>query len=252
MITVFADESGADGTNRYMVHGVLFVRHAALDPMRREVGARLASSRFPDELKWSTLTKKRFTRDLRAVSTFFEVFESGGESSSARFQCLVVDQHKVDVRSFHNDDSDMCFYKFLYRLLLKRIGEMSNPGERVRIVLDYRHTRGYEVKELRPVLQNGLNKEFGGSAPYMEHVRYANSRDEPLLQITDFLTGAVAFHRNGHDRSENCSMAKRFAADWLARKVGVRRLDLEQRKHPKFGIWTLRLQDKRPPHRLAA
>lgn len=251
MLTIFVDESGADGTNRYLVHGALFVRHPALLPMRSDVDQRLRSYPFQDELKWSTTTPRRVARDIKAVSTFFEIYNTGGIESSPRFQCLVVDQHKLQTRHFHNGDSDMCFYKLLYQLLVKRIGEMADAHEQVHVVLDNRSTRRYDLNDLRIVLRNGLRKNLGWAAPNVTSVVYRDSKSEPLIQVTDFLTGAVGYHRNGHHLSANRAAAKWLASEWLARKVGIPTLAKEQHISPKFGIWTFRLR-KRPPHRLAA
>jgi hypothetical protein len=251
VLTVFVDESGADGKNRYLVHGALLARHPTIDPMRAAIVGELGKYEFPDELKWSTTSKRRVARDIKAVGTFFDVFESNGERSSARFQCLVVDQHRVNAKAFHKGDRDMCFYKLLYPLLLNRIAEMSAIGEEVHVILDERTTRRYDVNELRAVLRNGLRKKLGFGAPNVVSVRYQKSHLDPMLQVADFLTGAVCFHRNGHHLQEDRSMAKWLASEWIARKVGIPSLAVEQRRDDKFGIWTLRLS-KRPPHRLAA
>lgn len=251
MLNIYVDESGVDGRNRFLVHGALFVRHPALAPMETDVARRLAEHHISDELKWTTLSRGRFARDIKAVATFFEIYETDGVQSAPRFQCLVVDKHHLDTRHFHKGDADLCFYKLLYQLLVKRIQEMAGAGERVHVVLDQRCTRRYDLRDLRVVLNLGLQKSLGWHAPKVASVRYGDSKNEPLIQVADFLTGAVCFRRNGHHLKPGRSDAKWFASEWIARKAGLPTLAKEQYRSAKFGIWTIRLQ-KKSPHRLAA
>src|SRR5690606_28702976 len=112
-------------------------------------------------------------------------------------------------------------------------------------------TRQYDLNDLRTVLGHGLKKELGWGAPHIASVRYCDSKLEPLVQVTDFLTGAVGYHRNGHHLKPNRSAAKWLASEWLSRKVGLASLAKEQHRSTKFGSWTIRLK-KGSPQRLAA
>lgn len=243
MISIFVDESGADGGTRYMVHGALFLRNAAINGMRCAVTEILRNSGLVDELKWTTTSNFKLKRDLDAARCFFRVYGEGSSLSGPRFQCLVTDQHRLDIRHFHAGDADKCFYKLLYPLLLWRIGSYANPGEEVHVVLDHRSTKSYDLNELRDVLGHGLRKNLRDSAPVVKSVEYRDSKQEPLIQVADFLTGAVCFQRNARHLAPHASPAKVRAAEEVARMVGLPDLCGLDRRHDRFGIWTLRLTE---------
>jgi hypothetical protein len=51
VLHIFCDESGADGNNRFLVHGALFVRHPALASLERSIQLILDGAGIPDEVK---------------------------------------------------------------------------------------------------------------------------------------------------------------------------------------------------------
>ena len=213
--------------------------------MRDAVSERIKEHCLPDELKWSTTSKRRLKRDLSAVGCFFNIYGSSEERSAPRFQCLVADQHRLGIREFHGGDADMCFYKLLYPLLVRRIAEFAQDSEDVHVVLDQRTTKSYDLCDLREVLQHGVRKSRPRETPKVKSVEYRDSKSEPLIQVVDFLTGAVCFHQNGRDRAPSASVAKTEAASEIARLAGVAHLGIQNRYNDRFGIWTIRLKDGR-------
>lgn len=225
-----------------MVHGALFVREPAIDPMRKAVLNRIKEHGLPDELKWTTTSRRRLDRDLQAVDCFFSIYETYEKRSAPRFQCIVIDQHKLNIRSYHNGDWDMCFYKLLYPLLVRRIASYAAPEEDVHIILDHRNTKKYDLLEFRDVLANGVRKQRPKSAPRVRSVQYRDSKEEPLLQIADYLTGAVCFHQNNRHLLKNASTAKIAASSKIALQLGENDLCMKNRRDERFGIWTINLK----------
>jgi hypothetical protein len=191
-------------------------------------------------------------RNLAIVDEFFRVHTDGTAKSSPRYQALVVDQHRVDARGYHNGDKDVCFYKFLYALLVKRICEMARDNETVHITLDHRTTAGYDLDNLRRVLNNGIRKAWPEQPPRVLTVSYARSHKSACLQLVDYLTGALSFHQNANHLKASASTAKCEGAAYLARKLRLPDLTLGHRKNERFGIWTLELGPlRRRTHRAA-
>lgn len=242
-MTIFLDESGADGNNRFLVHGALLVRHPCIAPLRETLTRGLHSSPLKDELKWTNLSNGTLNRDLEAADAFFRTYETNGEKSTPRFQALVVDQHKVNTKLFHNGDRDKCFYKFIYQLLLRRIHDMAMKGEDVHIVLDRRSTRRYNLQDLRGALRNGLRQLEPLNPPNVRTVEYRESHSDVLLQLTDFFTGAVGFCWNGYVLRPNASTAKVKATHWLCDRVGLDPEGPCERRDDRFGIWPIRLSE---------
>lgn len=252
MLHIFCDESGADGNSRFLVHGALFVRHPALDSLTRSLQSILYEAGIPDEVKWSSTSKRTLQRNLSVIDEFFKVHTDGAEESSPRYQGLVVDQHRVDARGYHNGDKDVCFYKFLYTLLVKRISEMGRDDESVHITLDHRTTAGYDLDNLRKVLNNGIRKARPERPPRVLSVRYAHSHKCACLQLVDYLTGALSFHQNANHLKPSASAAKCKGAEYLAGKLCLPDLARAQRRDDRFGIWTLELGPiKKRKHRAA-
>lgn len=243
VLTVFVDESGADGTNRFLVHGAMFVRDNELRHLRGALAEVFDNHPIKDEMKWTGINRAKLDRDMDAASCFF--FHNDGSrwiAPGPRFQCLIVDQHQVDTRHFHSGDKDMCFYKFLYQLLIHRLKRFALPDESVHVVLDHRYTREYDLGELRRVLRNGLRQACTDTPPNVRSVSYCDSREDRLVQLTDLLTGSVCFHRNGYHRRNETSVAKIQAARRIARMAGVTTFDIHTRNSDQFGIWTFRLR----------
>jgi hypothetical protein len=251
VLHIFCDESGADGKTRYLVHGALFVRHPALPSLVSRLRAVVAGADVRDEVKWSSTSRLTLPRNLLMIDAFCEIHTDGEAASSPRFQALVVDQHQVDTRGYHHGDKDMCFYKFLYQLLLQRITEMGKDDEPVHITLDYRTTKAYDLGELRTVLNNGIRQKRSSRPPKVLTVVYKDSRESECLQLADYLTGALCFQRNGRHVKAGASDSKCTAAAYLAKKVGLRNLTCQNRRHDKFGIWTHRLGPIKKAHRAA-
>lgn len=256
MMTIFLDESGADGKNRYLVHGSILVRHPCIEPLRTTLTERLCGDVIRDELKWTNLSKRTKKRDLSAADAFFNTYETNGERSSPRFQALVVDQHKVNTKLFHDGDHDKCFYTFIYHLLLHRVHEMAQRGEDVHVILDRRSTRRYSLSELKGALRNGLKQLDPLNPPNIRSVEYRESHSDVLLQLTDFFTGAAGFCWNGHVQKPEASAAKVEAARWLFDRVGMDPFSPSARRDARFGVWPIRLSDapkkKAAPRILAA
>lgn len=245
MLAVYVDESCADGGNRYLIHGALFLRGAQIAPLRAAIEATVVASGLSDEVKWSGITRAKRNRELAVADHYFDGATDRSLAHGRRFQCLVVDQHRLDVSGYHDGDRDVCFYKCLYALLVKRIAEYAMPGEDVQVVLDQRSTLRYDLAELRAVLNNAMRRDLGERAPILRTVTYRDSRDCRLLQLSDLLTGAVGFHQNGKHRVAGASEHKRAVASHIAARASLPDLRLENSWSKHMGIWTLRMSERR-------
>lgn len=244
MLAVYVDESCADGKNRYLVHGALFVPGENIADLRQSLDQIVALGRIKDEIKWSGLSGAKLGRELEVVQRYFAGVSSQPQKAGERFQCLVVDQHRTDVDGFHQGDKDLCFYKFLYPLLLRRINAYAGDGETVNIVLDQRTTKRYDLDELKLVLNRGLRLKRRG-APVVRQVIYRDSKMDTLLQLSDLLTGAVGFHQNGGHFRSNSSAHKIALAQVIADSAGLPSLAIRNNRGDPLGIWTLQMQDRK-------
>jgi hypothetical protein len=128
---------------------------------------------------------------------------------------------------------------------------MARDDESVHITLDHRSTAGYDLGELREVLNHGIRKDRVRRPPRVLTVAFARSHTNECIQLVDYLTGALCFHQNAHHAKVGASESKRAAADYLASKLGLSDLAVEQRRDDRFGIWTHRLGPIKRTHRAA-
>lgn len=245
MLAVYVDESCADGRNRFLIHGALFVRGEQVRSIRTSVEAIVASSGLVDEVKWSGISRAKREREMAVVDQYFDGAADRSLANGRRFQSLVVDQHRLDVHGYHDGDRDVCFYKCLYHLLVRRIAAYALPGEDVHVVLDQRSTTRYDLADLWAVLNNAMRRNLGEMAPRVRTVTYRNSRSCRLLQLSDLLTGAVGFHQNGKHLAPGASEHKCAIADHIATRARLSSLQLENSYSQHMGIWTLRMGERR-------
>lgn len=245
MLAIYVDESCADGRNRYLVHGALFLRGAMIEPLRQRIAGTVEASRIQDEIKWSGINRAKRAREEAVVAHYFDGVSIDQPASGYRFQSLVVDQHRLDVAGYHEGDRDRCFYKCLYQLLVKRIATFSQAGEDVHIVLDQRNTLRYDLQDLRGSLNNALVRDLQERAPIVRTATFRDSRTCRLLQLSDLLTGAVGFHQNGRHLRSDSSEHKVAVSSLIADRARMTSLAVPNSGRPQMGIWTLRMGTRR-------
>lgn len=241
MLAIYVDESCADGRNRYLIHGALFLRGSLIEPLRQRIAETVEASRIPDEIKWSGINRAKRSREEAVVAHYFDGVSIDQPATGHRFQSLIVDQHRLDVSGYHEGDRDRCFYKCLYQLLVKRIAAFSQAGEDVHIVLDQRTTLRYNLRDLHGSLNNALVRDLQERAPVVRTVTFRDSRTCRLLQLSDLLTGAVGFHQNGRHLRADSSEHKVAVSSLIAERACMTSLAVPESGRPQMGIWTLRM-----------
>ena len=186
---VYCDESNPDvfwsrsaNKARYLCIGALWLPTT----MRAEAKDRLRElcSRHDvwQEIKWHKVHARRetFYRDL--IDLFLQYEEA------LRFRCIVVEENKVDMTRFHENDQELGFYKFYYQLLTHWIAD----GHEYAIFCDEKTNR---LNNRLPTLQRVLNNAHPRSS--ILSVQALSSQEVRLLQMTDFLLGMASTRMNG-------------------------------------------------------
>ena len=176
---VYCDESRHDGApdNRYMAIGGLWLPRSIKPKLTEEFRRLLKEANINAEAKWSKVSAKSLEAYQRIVQFFFEHPE-------IKFRVIVVEQARLDTDRFHKGDRELGFYKFYYQMLMPWVLQ----GNEYLILLDYQKNKGSDrYQTLRRVLDNKLK----GTA-WISDLTVINSRETPLAQLADILTGAVA------------------------------------------------------------
>ena len=137
------------------------------------------------ELKWTKVSPKNINFYLSLVDWFFA-------EPDLHFRTLVVpDKSILDHKKFKHGSHDNFYYK-LYFWLLNKIVSPENVYE---IFLDVKDTQSRaKVRDLREKL---CFDQFDFSGDMITQLRSIRSHESQLLQLADFLIGAVAYKHRG-------------------------------------------------------
>lgn len=140
------------------------------------------------ELKWTKVSPAKLAFYLNVVDYFFE-------DDDLHFRALVVpDKSKLSHESF-GQDHDTWYYKMYFTLL----SAILTDDDSYRIYLDIKDTLSEEkVQKLHEVLANA---KYDFERRIVERVQQVRSEQVELLQLTDFLTGAVSYANRGINTS---------------------------------------------------
>lgn len=196
----------------YDVHGALA---RGVQALKRQHGL---SPEF--EIKWTKVSPGQHDFYLSLVDYFFA-------KSDLHFRGVII-PNKADLKHEKFGQTHDDFYYKMWFLLLGRL--LSNE-ERFRIYLDIKDTKGAQkTRKLHEVLCNSL---YDFDRQIIEWIQTVRSHDVPLLQITDFLTGALSYLHRG--LSENA--AKQAVVNRIKHLTGHGLLRSTLLREQKFNVF---------------
>lgn len=182
---IYCDESRVDNLQSHkMVIGALFVPKEEKQRITTELKEIFIKNGFNFELKW-VKTSDRFTTFYKDIIEYFL------KEPFLKFRCIVVDKRKVNLEDFHDNDSELAFFKFYYLMLREKLKD----GKEYYVFLDKKPTRD---KNRVRALFSYLNSFalWNRSHCAIKHMQSYDSKEIILLQVCDFLTGLVAYEVN--------------------------------------------------------
>lgn len=163
---------------------------------------------FYAEIKWSNVSKSKYHFYAELIDYFF--------STDLKFRCIGVEKSKIDNDKFHQS-FDEFYYKMYYQLLNHNI----NSQYVYNVYLDIKDTlSAVKVRKLREI----LNLKYG----VFRNVQNIRSCESILLQLTDFIMGAISyFHNNGEKK--NISKVKLIEKIQAHSKVDLSKTNYDQK-----------------------
>jgi len=178
------------------------IKAAAFNRSIAELKIKHALSPF-FEVKWSKAGtgKRAFYEDL--IDLFFD-------SSGLFFRAWVVpDKSILSHEAFHQTHDDW-YYKMYFYLLRNIIV----AGRKFHVYLDIKDTRSsLKLKKLHEVLSNA---HYDFQREIIERMQHVHSHDIGLMQLSDFLIGAISYNV----RRLNTSPAKKALVDRIKTRSG--------------------------------
>ena len=169
-----------------MVLGAVWCKTSVARQVSRRIGEIKKRHSLPAdvEIKWSKLSKAKRQLYLDLVDYFFD-------DDDLHFRgVLIPDKTQLDHNRF-NQTHDTWYYKMCFRM----IEPIIDPRHKYRVYLDIKDTRSETKRaKLEEVLRNSRYDPHG---QIIERVQQIRSHESAVMQLTDILIGAIAYHNRG-------------------------------------------------------
>lgn len=204
-ISIFCDESChlEHDESPTMGLGAVWVAKAAVRQLSLELRDIKRRHKAAGELKWTKVSASRSAFYAELVDWFWR-------QDGLNFRCIIIpDKNQLDHRRFNQGGHDEFYYKMYFSMLNKIL----SPDNGHNIYIDIKDTRSkLKVAHLKDVLCNNVYDFTGQMVSQIQHVR---SHEIELMQLCDFLLGAVVY--------ENRGLSGNSAKSLVAEKIKERR-----------------------------
>lgn len=214
-------ESKDDG---FMVIGSLWLKREERDDLKNKIKALKEKHNFSVEIKWTKISYKMFDFYKELVDLFVDMKEFHF------FKAIVVDTSKVNFE-YHQNNSDIGFYKFYYQVLVHKMNTASHHNDYYVYVDD----KTNKVYKPLPLLKKVLN-----NAIYAGNVKLIEPRDSfenLFIQYVDVLIGIVSY---GYNTSE-MKGAKKELYDYACARLGLSLNKSTAKDKQPFNIFEIKL-----------
>jgi len=182
---IYCDESRVENPeSKKMIIGALILLRQKKKESTKQIKAIYQKHNFNYELKW-TKSHKKYIDFYKDIIDFFV------NENNLSFRCIVIDKDKVKLNEYHKDDPELAFFKFYYLMLRTKLLSQN----KYYIFLDKKPTRDRNrVRALRAFLDMYILRHRTKCS--IKHLQAYDSKENVLLQVTDFLTGLMGFACN--------------------------------------------------------
>jgi hypothetical protein len=226
---VYCDENWPDllSTKKpqanYMVIGSLWLRRDDREEFKKAIHELRDKHKVGGEFKWNKVSASRldFYKDL--ITWFID------QGDNLRFRCIAVEQQKINLLKYHENDQELGFYKFYYQMLHHWIDDFNEYS----IFCDFKTSKR---RDRLPVLASCLSKANLSST--IKNVQATRSRESVLMQLVDVLTGAASARLNNN---LNPKSAKDEVVNHIESLLG-RDIKHTLKNKKKFNVFVIDLQ----------
>ena len=191
-IDIYCDESRLEllegNKNGYMIIGSLWLRREEREKLKNDIKALKQKYNFNVEIKWTKIS----TKMLPFYKELIDLFANMQEFHF--FKAIAVDTSKVNFE-YHQNNTDIGFYKFYYQMLVHKMKTASQHHEYY-IYVDDKTNKVYKPL---PLLQNILNNSIYSGQVRLIEPKY--SHENLFLQYADLLIGLVSYGYNVSDKT---------------------------------------------------
>ena len=214
-INIYCDESRhtSDPTDPYMVIGAIACPREHKREIVHTINQLKAHYNTQGEFGWKRLSPNKEPFYHALLELFFR-------DPQLEFRVLVADRQTLDHAS-NDGDHELGFYKHYYQMLIHWL----KPGNTYHIYLDWQQNK---VQQRFATLKYFLIKKLSGRAK-ISSLEPVTSHNQPLIELTDLLIGAVGYEWNQRNGSKTkVNFCHEFAA-----KAGFSTLKITTAKERK-------------------
>jgi len=224
-LNIYCDESRVENTDsKKMVIGSLFIPRKERDSIVEGLKQIYNKHKFVFELKW-TKTNVMFKSYYQDIVDYFV------KSDFMQFRCIVVDKTNINYEEYHNDDRELAFFKFYYFMLKVKLLNHN----KYYIIIDKKPTRDKNrARSLHYYLSSYILLNNQNCS--MKHLQAYDSKENILLQLTDYLTGLVGYAVNNRNKKNAKSEMVVYLKDKLRIKSFNSSTPLSENKFNIF-VW---------------
>jgi hypothetical protein len=187
IFNIYCDESChlENDHQQVMLSGALWCLQERVAHLSKQIQSMKTKYHANGELKWTKVSMARLDFYINIIEWF--IAEEG-----LNFRGLVVmHKERLDHEQFNRGSHDDFYYKMYFSLLSKIL----SPDQQYNIYLDIKDTRSkFKLRKLGEVL---CNDKYDFTSQMIGHLQNIRSHESHLLQVCDFLLGAVSYSQRG-------------------------------------------------------
>ncbi len=141
------------------------------------------------ELKWNKVSNGKVDYYLDIIKYYFK-------DNYLNYRALVVPNKKELNHSLYNQTHN----DFIYKMYFDLLKVIFDPQNTYKIFLDIKDTKGQ--KKIEKLLEILCNSTYDFNKLIIKDIQLVDSKDVELIQLSDFLSGAICYANRGLQSSE--------------------------------------------------
>ena len=180
------------------------------------------------ELKWHKISKNKKDYYYELVNYFIN-------NDNINFRTVIIPNKEKLKHNLHHQTHSSWYYKMIY-VLIKHICKcLCKDSSKYNIYIDKKEN-SYEAKQEIIKLKECLNFAFFYKT---FHVQNIVSDQSELLQLNDFIQGAISYYNRGyyHNDNKECSETKQKIVEMLLKKLNIKLNQTNINKKCNILVW---------------
>ena len=243
--TIYCDESST--SEPFTVIGAIIMHKSTAESGELRLDEIIRQRNGSNDCKWEKVKRKTEPLYAHLVDCFFSAVQSG----HFHYYALVIENAKMDHKTFNEGDKEIGFNKMLFQLLFQFVRKYGGQP-RFYAFLD-RRTTVHTPENMRRMLNAKAARDLQITHKPFRACQFRDSEKVRLIQLTDIITGAIAYQTNSRHIADGAAEHKVRIAELVASKAGLTSLARPTpRRTQCFDIWHFdldRAKGSRAPRR---